>query len=297
MFKEKTTLIQNMAFMGAVAAINVICSVIGTFFPIASIFIMIFLPFFSTIVSLLCKWKYYPIYFFASIGVALGATFWNLQYTIFYLTPSLITGFMFGFCFKKHLSGSYAILFASIAQLAISYALIPLINTIYSVDMIKQFLQILQLDKKETASIMVPSFIYLLSLVQMVFTYIVLNNELIKFKKDNWSTNNKYLNYGGGILSILVIPFVFFALHVAYLFMFITLFISITIFIDLILNNKNKTCLIIISSICMASGFLSIFIFYNLVKMPYALTLINVSNISIFIIALVYNLKREKELC
>lgn len=297
MFKEKITLTQNIAFMGIVAAINVICSVLGALFPIASIFIIIFLPFFSATVSLLCKWKYYPIYFFASIGVALGATFWNTQYTVFYLIPSLITGFIFGFCFKKHLSGSYAILFASIAQLAISYALIPLINLIYNTDIINQFLRMMKLDNKQFAYIMIPSFIFLISLIQMIFSFIVLNNELNKLKKDNWSKDNKYLNYGGAILSLLLIPFIFFALNVAYLFMFICLFVSISSFIDLILLNKNKVWLIIILSILMASGFLCIFIFYNLLRMPYTLILINVSNISIFIFTLVYNLKREKELC
>jgi len=297
MFKEKNTLIENIAFMGIVAAINIIFSVLGTLFPIASIFIVILLPFFSAIVALVCKWKYYPIYLFATIGVALGATFWNTQYTIFYLIPSLITGFIFGLCFKKHSSPSYAILFAGIAQLGISYALIPLINVIYGTDIIKQFLTIFKLDNKVDAIVMVPSFIFLISLVQMVFTYIVLNNELAKFKKDNWSSDNKFLLYGGSILSILLIPFIFFALPVAYLFMFITLFISITIFVDLILLNKTKTWFIVVLSILMASGFLCIFIFYNLLKMPYTLILINVSNISIFIVALVYNLKREKKLC
>lgn len=297
MFKEKTTLIENIAFMGIIAAINIIFSVLGTFFPIASIFIVIFLPFFSAVVAMLCKWKYFPIYFFATIGVALGATFWNTQYTIFYLIPSLITGFVFGFTVKKHLSASYAIIFSSIIQLAITYALIPLINVIYDVDIIKQFLKIMQLETKQYSYIIIPSFIFAISLVQMIFTYIVLNNELVKFKKDNWSKDNKYLNYVGAGLSLFLIPFIFFALHVAYLFMFITLFISITAFVDLIIDTSRKTWVIVVSSILMVSGFLFIFIFYNLLKMPYTLILINVSNISILTFALVYNLKREKKIC
>jgi len=296
MFKEKTTLIENIAFMGIVAAINIILSVLGTFFPVAGIFIIIFLPFLSAAVALLCKWKYYIIYFFATIGVALGATFWNMQFTIFYLVPSLITGFIFGFSFKKHLSGTYAILFASIAQLAISYALIPIINLIYNADIIKQFLQLMKLDNKQYAYVMIPSFIFIISLIQMVFSFIVLNNELSKFKKDNWSNDNKYLYIGGGILSIILIPFVFFALHVAYLFMFIAIFITVSAFIDLIIKFKNKISFIIGASILMSSGFLCVFIFYRLLNMPYTLILINISNISILALSLVYNLKREKVL-
>lgn len=295
MFKEKNTLIENMAFMGIIASINVICCVLAAFFPIASIFILIFLPFFSAVVSLICKWRYYPIYLFATIGVALGVTFWNTQYTIFNLIPSLITGFLFGLSFKKHLSGTYALLFTSIVQCGIAYALIPIINGIYSCDIINQFLTFFKLNNKANIYVIVPSFIYLLGLIQMTFSYIVLNNELKKFKQENWTNNNVLLIYIGMGISVIVIPLMFASLAISYLLMFIALFIAISIFIDLI-ETKNRL-IIVFSSIGLAIGFLSIFIFYSLLEMPFTLILIDLSNICIFIIALLYNLIREKRVC
>ncbi len=294
MFKEKNTIIENIAFMGIVAAINVLLSVLAAFLPITSIFILIFLPFFSSVVALLCKWKYYPIYFFATIGVALAATFWNIQFTLFNLIPSLITGFLFGLSFKKHLSGTYALLFTSVAQCAITFALIPLINVLCNTDIIDTFLKFFKLNDNPNAQIIVPSFIYLIGLIQMVFSYIVLNNELKKFKADNWTKNNNLLIYIGLGISLLLIPFIFFALSISYLFMFIGLLISVSLFIDLIETKKKG--LIIISSVGFAFGFLSIFMFYSLVKMPYTLILINISNICILLISLLYNLIREKKI-
>ena len=61
MFKEKETLLQNMAFMGIMAALNVLLSCLGAYVPIAGIFVMIFLPFFSAVTAMICKWRYYPI--------------------------------------------------------------------------------------------------------------------------------------------------------------------------------------------------------------------------------------------
>ena len=146
MFKEKETLLQNMAFMGVMAALNVLLSALGTYVPIVGIFIMIFLPFFSAITSMICKWKYYPIYALATILVALCATFWHTEFTIFYLIPSVITGFLFGLCFKLKLNGTYSLLFTSLAQLGLTYVALPIIQAIYGTDLIHTFLVLFQLD-------------------------------------------------------------------------------------------------------------------------------------------------------
>lgn len=294
MFKKKETLLENMAFMAIIAAINVVCSLLMTFLPVISVFIIIFLPFFSAVVALLCKWKYYPIYLFASIGVSFAATFYKLGYTVFYLIPSLLTGFLFGLCIKKKLSGTYSILSTSLIQLGLTYAFIPLIQAIYGVNIIDKFIELLKLNDHPYVRIIAPSFIFLISLIQMVFSYIVIDNEMKKIEKENTDyTNNEFVLICllGGV-SLLSIPFTFFFLEFAYLFMFIALFIAISIFINLI--AKHNKLIIIISSICLGLGFIFVFAFYSLIQMPYTLLFINVSNILIFIIALLYNQVSKK---
>lgn len=293
MFKKKETLLQNMAFMGIIAAINVILCALSTLFPIAGIFIMILLPFFSAMVTMLCKWKYYPIYFFASIGVALAATFWNTEFTLFYLLPSLITGFLFGLCFIKKISGTYALLFTSIVQCGLIYLLLPIIKLIYGTDLITLFLTLFKLNNHENIMIIVPSFIYLLSLIEMVLSYIVLTNEIKKFTQDIIDENDRLIKFISLGLAILVIPFVFFAPNISYLLMFVSLFITISLFIDLVM--KRYKLIIVLSSIALAIGFILIFALFNFVKMPYTLLLINTSNIFVSLLALLYNQKEEEK--
>ncbi|MCQ2792179.1 MAG: hypothetical protein MJ208_01500 [Bacilli bacterium] len=290
MLTKKETLLQNMAFMGIIAAINVLLSALGAYFPVAGIFIMILLPFFSAAVAMLCKWKYYPIYAFASIGVALCATLWNTEFTIFYLIPSIITGFLFGMCFTYKLTGTYSLLLTSIAQLGLTYLALPIIKAIYDVDLINVFLTVFKLDNNPHAPLMVPSFIYLLSLVQMLFSYIVLTNEIKKFTNDSENQNGFYLKIIGLLLAILVIPFAFFALNASYLFMFIALFLTISVFVDIVYTKNRKN--IIIYSILLSIGFILIFALFNVIKMPYALLVIDASNILILSLSLLYNQKR-----
>ena len=292
MFKEKETLLQNMAFMGIMAALNVLLATLGAYFPIAGIFIMIFLPFFSAVTALICKWRYYPIYAIATIGVSLCATLWHTEFTIFYLIPSVLTGFLFGLCFRLKLSGTYSLLFTSLAQLSLTYLAIPIIQAIYGTNLIETFLVLLQLDGNKNALIIVPSFIYLLSLAQMLLSYIVLSNEIKKFTDDTVNQNDALIKCIGLGLAILVIPFLFGFVNISYLLMFVSLFISISVLIDTIFK-KDKLEIILYSTF-LAFGFLLVFALYSVVKMPYAFLLINTSNILLFTFSLLYNLKRER---
>ena len=111
LFSKKETLIQNMTFMGIFSAINVVISLLSTIlFAVAtpiSILLIIVLPLTSTVVELFCKDKYYPIYLFSTIGLSLVVTMWDMQNTIFYLIPSVFTGYIFGLLTKKRISGIY----------------------------------------------------------------------------------------------------------------------------------------------------------------------------------------------
>ena len=186
----------------------------------------------------------------------------------------------------------YSLLFTSLVQLSLTYVALPTIQAIYGTNLIETFLTLLQLDGNENALIIVPSFIYLLSLAQMLLSYIVLNNEIKKFTDDQVNQNGVLIKCIGLGLAILVIPFVFNLVSVAYLLMFVSLFISVSILIDTIFK-KNKLE-IILSSIFLALGFILVFALYSVVKMPYAFLLINTSNILLFTFSLLYNLKRER---
>jgi len=293
MFKKRETLLQNIAFMGIVAAINVLLSFLACRFLIAGLFIVLLLPFLSALVSLFCKWKYYPIYAVATIGVALIFLLSDAQFTVFYLIPGIITGFLFGLSFHFGLNEGLSILITTLVQTLLTFAFIPLINLIFDKDLILTFLQLLKLNNKAYIECIVPSFIFLISLIQMLFTYIILINEIRKFNvKDIHYLNEKFIMVLFGlIISISVIPLAFWYVPISYLFMSISLYINICIFIDIILSKIKS--IIVISSAFELLGLILVLALNQVVKIPYTLLLMNSSNILIFVFALLYNQKRD----
>ena len=88
---KRETLIQNIAYMALMAAINVIFVLLTTLVPVLMFLIIIVLPLTSTMVTLLCKKKYFPIYAIATIALCMIVTIWKIDDTIFYVIPSIIT--------------------------------------------------------------------------------------------------------------------------------------------------------------------------------------------------------------
>ena len=104
-FKKRETLTQNIAFMGIMAAINVVFVLLTTFVPLLFVLIVFVLPLTSTMVALHCNKKFFPIYAVATIGLCLICTIWKIDDTLFYVIPSIISGFVFALLAERKLSG------------------------------------------------------------------------------------------------------------------------------------------------------------------------------------------------
>lgn len=292
MFKQKETALQNIAFIAIMSSINVIVITIATLLPISAVFIILLLPFLSASVYISCKANFYPIYAIASVGVAMAATFYNNEMTLFYLLPSIFSGFIFGLFIKKNINSFLSVVLAALFQTFISFGIVYLINFIYKVDLINQILTLFKLDTKENAKIIVLSFFFLISLIQELLSYIILKNELQKFIHFEENNDLKLITYIGLGISIMVVPFIFISLQFAYLFMFISLLMSLYILINVI--TRKNLFNIIIYSLMFVIGFLLMSFLFNNIKIPYVFLLINISNILIFIYTFIYNLIEEK---
>ena len=250
-----------MAFMGIMSAIcviiNVILAVTDVFFIGLSLFIALILPLASVIVELTCKDKYYPIFFVATIGLSLVATLWNIHTTILYLIPSLITGYFFGLSAKYKFSPVYSIIIGAIAQALLTYLTIPLINLIFGIDIINTFLVFFQLQNSSTITIIIPSVILLLSLIQMTLSYLIISSEINKFGyeyqnelKIIWPICATTMFF-----SILIIPFYFASLSVAYIFLIISIYFAVALVVNISYRKMWKTLIfstlsVIIAAIC-----------------------------------------------
>ena len=160
---ERKNLAKSIPLMALMAAINIIIAELAGLSPIVSIFLILVLPLTSAIVELCCKDRYFPIYALATFGLSLALTFWNIETTIFYVFPSIVTGYIFGLLAKHKIPMIWAIISATLAQTAISYTLIPVVNFIFQVDIILTFKTAFGVVDKTHIDIIVPTFIFLIS--------------------------------------------------------------------------------------------------------------------------------------
>lgn len=196
-FNKKDTLTKTITFMAIMAAINIVLSLIGAFVPFSYIFLIIVMPLTSALVEILCKDRYFPIYAFGTVGLSIAATFWNLDFTIFYLVPSILTGYIFGLMSKKKFQPLWSILIASLVQTGVTFALIPLIKLVSEHDLIDDLITIFNLTGWTSFSDYLLLIIFGVSLVQIILSYIVVSGELKKlgFEKPKTMKNTKFMEF------------------------------------------------------------------------------------------------------
>ena len=187
---KKETLIRTISFMSFFVAINVICSFLTTIIPVVSTILIIFLPLTSAVVEVNCKDRWFPIYAFATIGLSIVVTLSSIDFTIFYIVPSIFTGYIFGLFTKKNLSSMYAIFFATIIQTALSFAFIPLIEIITGSNLLDVFVKIFRISDR----------FWFDKLVLLIFFSI--NIMIVEPPNSKWPFSSPFLNSVLGSLTI-----------------------------------------------------------------------------------------------
>ena len=225
---ERKNLAKSIPLMALMAAINIIVAELAALSPIVSLFLILILPLTSAIVELCCKDRYFPIYAVATFGLSLALTFWNLETTVFYVFPSIITGYIFGLLAKHKIPVVWSIFTATLAQTAITYALIPLVNFIFEIDIIHTFEVAFRVAEMNHIEIIVPSCIFLISLIQVSLSQLIVTQELTKFKISE--ADNEFFNllskYAGILFSLMIILFYFLSLEFAYLILMISIYFA-----------------------------------------------------------------------
>lgn len=180
LFSKRETLTQNIAYMALMAAINVSFVLLTTLVPFLFFIIVFLLPLTSTVVILFCKKRYFPIYAFATVGLCMIVTMWNISDTIFYVIPSIFSGLIFGIIVDKKIHTSWLILIASIVQTLISFLMIPLTKLIVGINIVDTFLSVFSLSEFIYKDYLVPPFILFLSLGQITISYMIIKDEIKK---------------------------------------------------------------------------------------------------------------------
>ena len=206
-FKDRGTFLENITFMALMAAIVVIASVFAAFVPLGAVLVMIALPLPSAIVAYYCRPRYYAIYLFGAIGLAIAATAWNFSSTLFYTIPAVLTGLLYGFSKRKGASIALAIFLVAILGVGLSYLSILLIRLIYEVDMPSFLLGLVGLGDSESAKRLILAGIFTYSLIQAALSnlFINLQTQPLPSKQGSGKSVLLYPAYGLFLLAILLV--------------------------------------------------------------------------------------------
>lgn len=249
--KKNRTLANSITFIALMAAFNFIFALLMVYLPAFSLVLYVFLPFVTTITVLHVDKKYLSIYYISSILLTFIINLNGLDFIIFTLIPSLITGSVFGICLEKTVNSVTAILLSSFCQFVFSLLTIPLINAIYmnNQSIINVFRTFLGENREYlTYKLFLPT-VFSVSLAQNIISFLIISSEINKFKvtinnSDELSIAYSYIACGLFLLTIISI-FVFNDLM--YLLLSLTLVLSLLL---LFTNQlKYKKALISIGTI------------------------------------------------
>lgn len=273
MKKSKAT--SNLTFIALMSAVNVIFALLMTFLPVLSLLLYLMLPYITTMVILVCQKKYYLIYFITSIFLSFIINTQGIEYTIFTLLPSLITGTIFGICIEKKVNIGITIIISSFCQFLFSMATIPLINLIYTNDnhsILEVFKTILGENKEFLLYKLFLPINYVVALAQNIISFLLISSSITRFKVEIVTKNSNQLAYSCACItiSILTILSALFFDDLMYLFLAMCISLVSLIVLDLF---ENKTIGILITSISVI-GFIILFVIFaksNTLLVPLAM--------------------------
>ena len=292
---QRDTLVKSIPLMALMAAINIIIAELAALTPLVSIFVILILPLTSAIVELCCKDRYFPIYALATFGLSLALTFWNIETTIFYVFPSIVTGYIFGLLAKHKIPTVWSIFTATLAQTAISYALIPFIDFLFQVDIILTFKTAFGLKDMLFVDVIIPTFIFGVSLIQVSLSQLIVTQELNKFgMKDDLNKFSKMASSISGLFfSLLIIPGYFLSLEVAYLSLAMSLFFAIYLLTNLFFEKKYFELIPV--GVCLILNIVLFALVQSYLKEASQLLLIGFISACICLISIVFSLLHKKK--
>lgn len=198
LFRKRETVTQNIAYMSIMSAINVIFVLLCNILPALLFLLVLILPLTSTIVTLYCKKKYYPIYSIVTLGLCFAAAgAFSIFDALIYVFPSLIVGFVFGFSFEKKYPAILIIVAVTIVQFGLTYlTYFIMTKLITNFDIMYGIINLLGLADFKYLNAFLLIFVYMISLIQIVLSYIFIKIEIHKFRIDiNLTCQNRFILY------------------------------------------------------------------------------------------------------
>ena len=235
LLSKKKNIKESIPLISLLSALTVILNVLGTYLPISSLIIVLFLSLPSLFIGLLIPKKYYYIYFLTSLILSLITSISNLSFVISFTIPSLIIGLLYGYFINKKMNTSLLILISTLIYFILEISFIPLTNLIINDNYLNLILKLLNLEINNHNYYIIYNLILISSFLGILLSSFIINYEIKRF---NLSFNfNKLGDY---ILSISSITFSIITLIIFFInkdLSSIFFAISFISFILLIMNN------------------------------------------------------------
>ena len=235
LLSRKKNIKESIPLISLLSALTVILNVLGTYLPVSSLIIVLFLSLPSLFIGLLIPKKYYYIYFLTSLLLSLITSISNLSFVISFTIPSLIIGILYGYFINKKMNTSLLILISTLIYFILEISFIPLTNLIINDNYLNLILKLLNLEINNHNYFIIYNLILISSFLGILLSSFIINYEIKRF---NLSLNfNKLGDY---ILSISSITFSISTLIIFFInkdLSSIFFAISFISFILLIMNN------------------------------------------------------------
>ena len=291
LLKKRETPVQNIAYIGIMAAVNAVFVLISSLLPILFILLVFILPLTSVIVTMYCKKFYIPVYFIVTLALTFAITAgFSIFDTFIYVFPSLVTGCLFGLLIEKNVPGIYIFIIVTIAQYVLTYLTFIFIDKVVTqVNFYNAIYQIIGLEYFAYKGVLTIIFTYVIAQMQIALTYILVKYEMIRIGREiNLNISFRFSLYivtvVGGTITMLSI---FFFPEWSLLFTLLVLPITVFELFDLLMK-KNMVIYIVLGIGIIASGFVFALL-YPLTPSPNQLSLLYVLFAVVTIIDIIFN--------
>jgi hypothetical protein len=225
-------------------AINVLFAVLSSYLFTFSLLIMLFLPLARVIVALNVDVRYYIVYLLGTLFLALIINLANIENTLFFLLPILLSGLAFGLLIKRQWPDILILIIVSGVNLVTMLITIPIINLIYAIDFLNVFASFIGFSDLEFGKLILPSILTLLAFMQTLLTLIIIHSDAHYFQIVLRLKHWKYAVYMNVVMIFITVLLSIYSPPLALALLFIICLLSTYELIQLYAVNRLNGLLI-----------------------------------------------------
>ena len=293
-FQKRETLVQNIAFLAIMAAINVVLLLLATLFPYLLLFLTLILPFVSLLVTIYCKKRYYPIYLLATIGLSFLVSFDAISNILFYILPGVLSGFVFGFCLEREIPSNYSILYSALVYVMCSYLSLVLCNALLGESIEEVYFRLLNLNLFPLKHFLIAPFIFAIAIIQSSLSYLVIQREIGKLGLEEKEISDDFELLYVLVFILLTLLSYWIKPEIYLMFLGFTLYEFFNVLKDTF--RRSTKLFVICISVALAVMIFALAIFYSIISSQGLLLVLLVPIFIVGIIVFVNNclIKRKK---